>query len=112
MSTYTPRRASKTRWLQDAPEYILDCFDDPRTCDRYTVMFTGNLLVRTPEGATFIPYLGMSGDPTHPQGFSQWGELNAVEQSNYRYENGKRRVRWNDLPEHIRKHVITRATQD
>lgn len=109
---YKPRRAGK-RWLEAAPEYVLDCFDDPRTCDRYTVLFGGSLLNGTKDGReVWIDYLGMSGAPTHPQGFSQYGELKPHEAAAYRYANGKRRVRWLDLPENIRAHVIARATRN
>lgn len=113
---YSPRRANKKRWLQDAPEYVLDCFDNGgKTADRYTIMFTGSLLIRHPEYSvefkhTFIPYLGLSDNPTHPQGFSQWGELKAADAIGYR-EGVRRneRVRWLDLPEHIRQHIIERC---
>ena len=112
MRTYKPRRAGK-RWLKDAPEYILDVFDDPRPCDRYTVLFGGSLLNYTQDGAktVWIDYLGMSGSPTHPQGFSQCGELTPCEAVAYRYRNGRFRVKWLDLPEAIRKHVIARVVQ-
>ena len=81
-------------------------FDDSRTCDRYTVLFGGSLFA---DGV--IPYLGMSGAPTHPQGFSQWGELQPHEASAYRYREGHHRMKWNDLPENIRQHVQARATE-
>lgn len=111
MRTYKPRRAGK-RWLQDAPDYILDVLDTKgKTCDRYTILFTGELL--TTDGTlagTIVPYLGMSDAPAHPQGVSMWGELRAYEASSYRYSAGHDRIRWLDLPEHIRAHVIARAT--
>ena len=107
---YTPRRAGK-RWLAGAPEYVLDVFDDPRTIDRYTVLFGGSLLNGTRDGKqVWIDYLGMSGAPEHPQGFSQMGELSIGEAQDYRYRNGHYRIKWMDLPEHIRRHVIGRAT--
>ncbi len=107
MSTYTPRRAGK-RWREGAPDYILDCFDDKTEGDRYTVMFTGKLLIRYARDV-YVQYLGMSGAPEHPQGVSMWGEMKAHEAAAYRYRNGHRRVRWLDLPEHIRKHVCSRV---
>jgi hypothetical protein len=113
---YTPRRANLTRWLQDAPDYVLDVFDDPRTCDRYTVMFTGRLLEYYGEEHTFantyVQLLDMSGSPSYPQGVSMWGELKAYEAAAYRYSNHHRRIRWNDLPEHIKAHVRARAEED
>lgn len=102
--TYRPRRATK-RWQEGAPEYVLDCFDNKgKTTDRYTVLFGGSLWY--PELGRNVMYLGMSDNPTHPQGFSQWGEISA----NWRPSH--QRVRWLDLPEHIRNHVINRATKE
>lgn len=113
MRNYTPRRASKARWLQDAPDYILDCFDSKDGGEQYTVVFTKEFSSMTGEFKdTWVSFLGMSGAPTHPQGISMWGEMKAYEMAAYRYRVGKQRVRWLDLPEHIRNHVIARATQD
>lgn len=123
--TYSPRRASKTRWLAGAPDYVLDVMDHPDSADRYTVLFTFPLAyaldragIALPNGQkgefgrTWIQYLGMSDAPSHPQGISQWGEMAAYKAANYRYANKHRRIRWADLPEHIQKHVIARATED
>ena len=102
MSTYRPRRAGK-RWQEDAPEYVLDCFDNKgKTADRYTVLFGGSLW--SPEMGRNVSYLGMSDAPTHPQGVSMWGEIGAS------WRPSHQKVRWLDLPEHIRNHVIARAT--
>lgn len=112
---YTPRRAG-SRWLQGAPEYVLDIFDSRNCGERYTVLFTGDLLAHYPAtdvrryDNTHVQFLGMSDAPTHPQGVSMWGELRAYEAAAYRYRSGKQRIRWEDLPEHIRKHVVARAT--
>lgn len=109
--TYTPRRASLKRWLDSAPTHILDCFDDGENCkhaDRFTVFFTGPGYLMTRDnkprtfGNTIVPYLGASERPSHPQGFGQHGELSADQTAAYRYRNGKRRVRWLDLPEAVR----------
>jgi hypothetical protein len=109
---YTPRRAGK-RWLDGAPNYILDVFDDRGHGDRYTVLFTKALSPSTGDFAdTSIAYLGMSGAPTHPQGISMWGEMTAYQAVQYRYSNGHRRIKWSALPENIRAHVIARATAD
>ena len=112
--TYKPRRAG-ARWLQDAPDYVLDVLDDGKSIDRYTVFFGGALLIHDGEpspGSTRVPYLAMSGNPTHPQGFSQWGELRAYEAAGYRYRHGRHRIRWLDLPENIRAHVKARVEND
>lgn len=117
---YKPRRFSK-RWSEGAPDYILDCFDDKKSGERYTVIFGAQFIFHCPrEGGivegpdgysnTWVQYLGMDDSPTHPQGISVWGEFAAHEAASYRYRNKHRRVRWLDLPEHIRNHVIARAT--
>lgn len=114
MNRYIPRRAARKRWLAGAPEYVLDVFDNKgQSCDRYTVMLCGSVLISdgTKQG-TYIPYLGMSDAPNHPQGFSQWGELAPHEAADYRYRCGHQRIRWHDLPKHIRKHVIARVKED
>lgn len=110
---YVCRRASKARWLQNAPEYILDVFDNKgKTADRYTVMFTGSLLISDGTFAnTHVQYLAMSGAPSHPQGVSMWGELTAYEAARFRYRSKHQRIKWDDLPEHIRKHVIARVKE-
>lgn len=111
---YTPRRAG-SRWLEGAPDYVLDVFDSRGAGDRYTVLFTGHLLAHYPPAETrrydntYVQFLGMNDAPTHPQGISMWGELKAYEAAAFRYRCGKQRVRWLDLPEHIRNHVIARA---
>jgi hypothetical protein len=107
MKKYTPRKAGK-RWLAGAPDYILDCFDHPEYGDRYTIMFSGKLLIRS-ESDVYVPYLGVSDDPWNPQGVSMWGELKAHEAAAYRYRNARRRTRWLDLPERIRNHVQRRV---
>lgn len=116
--SYTPRRFSK-RWSEGAPDYVLDCFDDDRTADRYTVLFCKHLCFHVGDGTyiegpgefwnTRVRYLGMSAYPSHPQGVSQWGEMAAIEAMGYRRSNSHRRVRWLDLPENIRQHVVARA---
>lgn len=122
MGNYTARKAGK-RWLEGAPAYILDVFDDKRTCDRYTVVFGREFAYHTlPDGKceegfgelsnTYMRFLGMSNAPSHPQGVSMWGELKAYDLSAYRYRNAHCRVRWLDLPEHIREHVRMRAEED
>ena len=109
--TYTPRRANLTRWLQGAPDYVLDVLDSPKFADRYTVMFTKEMSSVTGSYAdTLISYLSMSDSPTHPQGVSLWSEMSAYDAASYRTASHHRRIRWLDLPENVRTHVIARAT--
>jgi hypothetical protein len=108
---YTPRRANLTRWLQGAPPYVLDVLDSKNSGERYTVIFTKAMSSMTGSYAdTWVSFLGMSGAPTHPQGVSMWGEMRAYEMAQYRYRVKHQRVKWLDLPENIREHVIARAT--
>lgn len=105
MSDYRPRRANK-RWLEDAPEYVLDVFDNRgKTADRYMVLFGGSLLEPALLKHRKVFCLDMSEQPSHPQGVSMWGECPAS------FRPHHQRIRWLDLPENIRKHVIARATQ-
>jgi len=109
MSTTKPRRA-RARWLQGAPEYVLDVFDCHKTCksfdsaDRYTVFFGGSLA-----GNTETYYLGLSDNPDHPQGVSMWGEMSSNDVAGYRASAKRDRIRWLDLPENVRKHVVQRC---
>jgi hypothetical protein len=99
---YQPKR-SRAQWTEQAPRYVLACYDNGgRTCDRYTVLL-GAPFWEPPMGRS-VPYLGMSDAPTHPQGFSQWGEM-----PSYHREACGAHVRWLDLPEHIRAHVVARC---
>lgn len=119
---YTPRRASK-RWLEGAPAYVLDVLDSKGPGERYTVLFTRPFVyVSNPDGSTseapgryadtWIQFLGMSDAPTHPQGVSLWGEMPAHQAAAYRYRCKRQRIRWQDLPEHIRRHVAARAADE
>ena len=61
---YKPRRAGK-RWLEEAPEYILDVFDNKgKTADRYTVLFGGSMLDPWLLKDRKVHYLGMNSYPT------------------------------------------------
>ncbi|MFZ3014378.1 MAG: hypothetical protein WA045_11800 [Nitrospira sp.] len=102
---YRPRRAGK-RWQEGAPEYVLDVFDHPKFADRYTVLFGGSMLDPQLTKDRKVYCLGLSDDPTSPNGFSMWGECPAS------WRPSHRRIRWLDLPQHIRDHVVARATRE
>jgi hypothetical protein len=99
------------RWRKNAPEYVLDVFDNRGdSCDRYSVLFCGEHLISDgTRTGTYIPYLTMSESPSYPCGVSLWGELRSWEAAAYRYRSKRFRIRWLDLPEHIREHVKRRA---
>lgn len=100
--TYRPRRATK-RWLEGAPEYILDCFEDPRIGD-YWVLFGGSLLDPHLLKDRKVHILALNNLPDHPcYGVSMWGEVEAW------YRPAHHRRRWLDLPENVREHIMMRA---
>ena len=102
---YRPRRANK-KWMQDAPKYVLSVHDDPTFSDRYTIYF-----VPEPESYSCLAdcrilYLGCNECPAHPaMGISIFGEVEAINRQT------NKRIKWLDLPENIRKHVISRYTR-
>jgi hypothetical protein len=102
MSNYQPKRAT-ARWLEDAPPYVLSIHDaGDKANDRYTVCF-GWPLWEEHMGRT-VPCLGFNEVPTSPNmGVSMWGECAADRQG-----LGKK-IRWNDLPLDLRKHVKSRV---
>lgn len=115
-NTYNPKRFNPKVWLVDAPSFVLGCYDHGETCgDRYTVFLHEHLLLpeqnRTFANCT-IAYLGLSTNPCHPQGISQFGEMSALELQRFRDANRRYRTRWLDLPERVRRNVVARAGDD
>ncbi len=101
--SYRPRKA-RTKWLDGAPEYVLDCFDNGgKTADRFTILFGGSLLDPALLKDRKVHYLGLSEYPSHPQGISMWGEISAT------FRPARDRVRWLDIPEDVRKHIQARV---
>lgn len=110
---YTPRRAGLKRWLEGAPPYILDVLDSKGPGERYTVVFGADFMPRRGTYAeSRVAFLGMDDSPTGAHGVSMWGEFGAYECAMYRYRCKHHRVRWLDLPENIRAHVIARAESE
>lgn len=109
--SYVPRRASLKRWLDQAPSYILDCFDNGgKTVDRYTVILCGPFHngKKTRQDIE-IAYLGLSGGEGNVFGFSQFGHFDSTQCSAFRYRSQRERVRWLDLPENVRAHIVSRC---
>jgi hypothetical protein len=107
MSRNKPRHAG-ARWREGAPAYVLDCFDHgtDEFADRYTVFIAAEN--KDARGVWCVPYLALSADPCHPQGVSLWGEMVQYDAADYRCREGKRRIRWLDLPKNVRAHVARR----
>lgn len=95
---YKPKRTGK-KWLEGAPEYIRSCFDNRgKTLDRYTITFAGSMW--EPSLGRNVRMLSCGNDP---RGMSYWGEV-----ATSWYDQGHK-VRWIDLPEHIRAFVIAQV---
>ena len=77
-------------------------YDDGETFDRYTVVFTGRFKGR--ERQCF--YLGMSHNPTHPQGFSQHHEADYIIDKPAYGHLGKK-ITFDKLPTECQKVVIS-----
>jgi hypothetical protein len=102
---YFPNRA-RPHWLEGAPEYVLDVFDNKgKTCDRYTILLGGSQFDADLLKDRKVFYLALSENPWHPQGFSQWGEIAAT------FRPAHQRIRWLDLPERTRNHIAARVAQ-
>ena len=75
---------SKLRYRKSRASYpdgvLLVADNGGKTFDRYTVFYEPQIAYPNTEYETYYyPYLGMSENPCHPQGFGQHGELD------YRY---------------------------
>ncbi len=99
---YIPRRSS-ARWLVDAPDYVLACYDlGEKIFDRYTILIGGRL--RAPGMGRNVECITMSESPMHPLGLSQFGDMPSADRGSL-----GRKVRWLDLPQPIRTHIISRC---
>jgi len=67
------------------------------TFDRYTAVFLPSRM-----GSTYC-YIGMSENPTHPQGFGQHGELS----HSYLIDNDDTEITVDDLPERAKALVLS-----
>lgn len=84
------------------PRYIR-LYDNDKTADRYTCVFTGRYRHNT--GGSFW-YLGMSTMPFHPQGIGQHGEHHKqIDRPTYGHLGKK--IAWADLPEDCQKFIMT-----
>lgn len=112
MEKYTPRRAGK-RWLEGAPDYILDCFrhkkeDGPG----FDVLFTGSLLGTIQEQPQDFSHVRIMGLDLDTDGGGLSFELDAFQAVCFRYTSKNRRVKWSDLPAEVQKSVQTWAEEE
>ena len=99
MSERQPRRARK-QWREGAPDYVVDCFDDPKYADRYTVF-----VLPAEQGA--VLFFGAFND-----GGTYCGEMKLHEAAAYRYRTGHQRIKWLDLPNKVRASVTYRMEKE
>ena len=104
---YTPRRMPR-RFLDGAPDYVLDVIDHgpggPH--DRYAVIFGKSEMCRA-NGTYYLHGLGLS-----ESGASYWFELSRYDAGAYRARNQRRRIAWNALPVCVRDAVIDRVEEE
>lgn len=99
--SYKPRRASD-RWLDgDCPPGVLAILDHPDCFDRYTVFYV-EPVVGTTYADMWLGYRAMSTDPTHPQGFGIYCEMEAHEVAECRYRSKHRYATWSSLPDAVK----------
>jgi hypothetical protein len=103
---YRPRRA-RQQWLEGAPPYVLDVLGPSNARGdfmEYDILIWDGVLGEYKD--TQIDALDISAN-----GASCWWGLDAYDMAQYRYRNGKRRMKWADLPETIKKTVINRMQE-
>lgn len=74
------------------------------TIDRYTVFFKYSWARKQDEYA----FLGLSDNPDHPQGFSQWGLWNRQPEDWVAQEE----IKFSELPENVQRNVLRRMEED
>lgn len=87
------------------PKFVR-CYDNGgETFDRFMVIFSKKKI-----GDEFM-YLGMSSDPTHPQGFGQHGFTKFQPADRPAYSHLGKKIKFEDLPEDCQKVVISNYLQ-
>jgi hypothetical protein len=85
----------------NTPKYIRVYDNGGESCDRYTVVFTGNY-----KGRNGCDYLAMSARPFHPQGFGQHGwHQYVIDRPAYSHIGKK--LKFSDLPIDCQKLVLS-----
>ena len=101
---YTPRRAGR-RWLEGAPEYILDCFRQRKEDGGFDVLFTGSLLGTVASEPRDFAHVYVMGLDLAADGRYYSFELSAYQAVQFRRANSHRRMGWKDLPREVRKSI-------
>jgi len=92
----------KERLLPNGKPRYIRCYDDEKSGDRYTVVFTGNYTHNT---AGEHWYLGMSSNPFHPQGIGQHG-TSQFQIDRPLYTHLGKKIKFDDLPDNCQKLVL------
>jgi hypothetical protein len=106
---YRPKH-SPAKWLRDAPNYVVSCYDNAANDDRYIVVFGGSLWTAEYAHANWqsglnphlAPCLRMSGDPVN--GISIWTDCLRTRRLGVK-------ICWNELPTRVRDHVKERVAR-
>jgi len=103
MRTESKRRSKRrARLLPDGVPRYVHCYDNGgKTCDRYTIVFTGRYKSRSE-----CLYIGASSAPFHPQGFGQHGSAPSAIDSP-RYSHLGRKVKFATLPKDVQTLALT-----
>jgi len=86
---------------EGCPSEIVAIYDSPDFWDRYTVVY-GSPFKKN--GEDFYECLGLSENPNHPQGFSQWSECMMGDHL------GKS-IEWDELPDNVKDHIRSRFSE-
>jgi len=105
---------SYRRARTDYPAGVVAIYDNGgKTADRYTVVYAPFYPATAGGDRPYFPYVGMSGEPFHPQGFCQHGETEDFRPTgggwSGRSSCGKV-IRFEDLPPDCQK-VVLRDTE-
>lgn len=88
------------RSVEDLARVIIRIVDNGgETADRYSICMTdGDCLM-------------LSGNPSHPQGVSMWGEYDPMAVEENVRDNGESDLRLSDLPDPIVNHIMLRVNE-
>jgi hypothetical protein len=91
---------------------IIGVYDNGgKTLDRYTVV-TDYAHTSGIDRKRYFMALGLSDNPTDPQGFSQFGDVLAEPDEHNRLTHLGQSIGWDDLPKHVRQHAWERTHQE